>query len=128
MRYLLAGLLVLAACATTSPSTMPDITVSEAAPEKAPPAQSGQARLVPYPGLDVAYVANGQGEVYHCRKRFYCFFDGSWFRADTLHGPWDFVEMKYVPSDLFRARGHLPPALEQSERDENPFVRLVGGE
>lgn len=127
MRFLWV-LTLLAACASApSRLTMPDIHPEAARPDAAPPAQAGAPRLVPYPGLDVSYVANGQGEVYFCRKHYYCWFDDNWFRADTLQGPWDFIEMKYVPGDLFRARGHLPVALERQARDERPLVELVGG-
>ena len=70
----------------------------------------GVAQLVPYPGLGVDFVANAEGEVYHYREVFYTYFDGNWFFAQRLRGPWKFIQMKYVPSDLFRVRGHRPPA------------------
>jgi hypothetical protein len=120
--------ILLAACASApSRVSMPDIRPEAPAPEAAPPAQALVPRLVPYPGLDVSYVANGEGEVYFSRKAYFCFFDGNWFRAETMQGPWDFVEMKYVPGDLFRARGHLPLALERRARGERTLVELVGG-
>jgi hypothetical protein len=119
---------LLAACASgPSRVTMPDIEAAVAAPETAPPSQSVVPTLVPYPGIDVSYVANGEGEVYFCRRGFYCFFDGNWYRADGMSGPWDFVEMKYVPGDLYRARGHLPLALERQAREDGTFVELVAG-
>ncbi len=69
--------------------------------------------LVPYPGNEVEYVSNTKSETYHYRGTYYTYFDDAWFRARNLRGPWKFVEMKYVPSDLFRVRGHVPPSVEQ---------------
>ena len=127
MRYAWVAILFASCTATTQQLSMPDIDAAAVRPESSPPAQTARPKIVPYPGLEVGYVANGDGEIYFCRERFYCYFDGNWFRAETMKGPWDFVEMKYVPGDLFRARGHLPASLEQRERDDNPLIHLVGG-
>ncbi len=110
---LLLAISAFGGCASaTQRLTMPDLAAAEGG-RASPPATSGvEPRLVPYPGLSVFYVANGDGEVYFCGERFYCYFDGEWFHATTMRGPWTFVEMKYVPGDVFRVRGHLPPALE----------------
>ena len=108
---------LVAACGTTAPRlTIPEFTVTERLPDTPPSTRVGTPKLVVYPGLDVAYVANADGEIYFCRKRYFCYFSNNWFRAVTLSGPWSYVEMKYVPSDLFRVRGHLPPALERQGR------------
>lgn len=83
------------------------------APEETPEIRTEAPRAVPYPGLEVAYVANADGEVYLYRGSYYTYFDRHWFQASRIKGPWAYVEMKYVPSDLFRVRGHLPPALRR---------------
>jgi len=70
------------------------------------------ARLVPYPGLEVAYVDGAGVECFHYRGVYYMFSKGNWFYARSLDGAWAYVEMKYVPPDLFRVRGHRPPQLE----------------
>ena len=109
-----AALLVLlgcAACGTTMPFTIPEYRMAQAAPVKAPAGKTNAPQLVPYPGLEVSYVSNTEGDVYQYRSVFYTYFDGNWFCAQGLRGPWNFIEMKYVPSDLFRVRGHKPPQL-----------------
>ena len=111
-RYACLTLVLLgAACAVQKPVTMPDYEIAARTPERAPDPVTRVPRLVPYPGLDVSYVANADGEVYRYREVFYTYFDGNWFYAQRLSGPWVFIEMKYVPPDLFRVRGHLPPTL-----------------
>jgi hypothetical protein len=109
-----AALLVLlgcAGCGTTMPFTIPEYRMAQPSPVKAPAATSSAPQLVQYPGLEVSYVSNTDGDVYHYRNVFYTYFDGNWFCAQGLRGPWNFIEMKYVPSDLFRVRGHKPPTL-----------------
>lgn len=109
LRYL--ALLGCAACGSTMPFTMPETRLAPPPPVKAPAMNAVAPQLVPYPGLEVSYVANADGDVYHYRGVYYAFFDGSWFCAQALRGPWTFIEMKYVPSDLFRVRGHRPSSL-----------------
>jgi len=110
----LLAILGCAACGTTMPFTMPEYRDAPTLPAKAPDVKAVAPQLVPYPGLEVSYVANVDGDVYSYRGVFYSFFDGSWFCAQTLRGPWTFIEMKYVPSDLFRVRGHLPQRVRAS--------------
>ena len=110
-RPVLAALLGCAACGTTMPFTIPEYRLAPPPPEKAPATASLAPQLVAYPGLEVSYVSNADGDVYHYRGVFYSYFDGSWFCAQALRGPWTYIEMKYVPSDLFRVRGHKPPQL-----------------
>ncbi len=105
------GLLACAACGSTMPFTIPEYKLAQPPPGKAPATASVAPQLASYPGLEVAYVANADGDVYHYRGVFYSYFDGNWFCAQALRGPWNFIEMKYVPSDLFRVRGHRPPSL-----------------
>lgn len=108
------GVLVLAlcaACGTTMPFTMPEQRLAPPPPGKTPAVSDAVPHLVAYPGIGVSYVANADGDVYLYRDLYYTFFDGSWFCAQALRGPWSFIEMKYVPSDLFRVRGHRPPSL-----------------
>ena len=100
-----------AACGTTMPFTMPEQRLAPDAPKKAPSVDPVAPHLVAYPGLEVSYVANVDGDVYCYRSVFYTYFDGNWFCAQALRGPWTFIEMKYVPSDLYRVRGHLPQQL-----------------
>ena len=107
----IAALVACAACgATTHSAAMPEYTVEVRAP-KAPRVEVGAPHLVRYPDLDVSYVANAVGEVYHHRRFFYTYFDGDWFYAQHLRGPWKFIEMKFVPPDLFRARAQLPSGV-----------------
>lgn len=110
-RLVLAALLGCAACGTTMPFTIPEYKLAQPPPEKAPAANSVAPQLVPYPGLEVSYISNTDGDVYHYRGVFYTYFDGNWFCAQHLRGPWKFIEMKYVSSDLFRVRGQKPPTL-----------------
>jgi hypothetical protein len=108
------GLLALvgfAACGSTMPFTMPEQRHGADRPSKTPAVSDAIPHLVAYPGIDVSYVANADGDVYRYRDLYYTYFDGSWFCAQALRGPWNYIEMKYVPSDLFRVRGHRPPSL-----------------
>jgi len=105
------GLLACTGCGSTMPFTIPEYKLAQSPPGKSPATASVAPQLASYPGLEVAYVANADGDVYHYRGVFYSYFDGSWFCAQALRGPWSFIEMKYVPSDLFRVRGHRPPSL-----------------
>jgi hypothetical protein len=110
----LLGLLALVACAacgSTMPFTIPEARLAPEPPARLPVVNAVAPHLVAYPGLEVSYVANADGDVYHYRGVFYSFFDGSWFCAQALRGPWIYIEMKYVPSDLYRVRGHKPPQL-----------------
>lgn len=106
-----AAVLLCAACGSTMPFTIPEARLAPQAPAKAPDVQAVAPQLVAYPGLEVSYVANADGDVYCYRGVYYTFFDGSWFCAQALRGPWTFIEMKYVPTDLYRVRGHKPPQL-----------------
>lgn len=110
-RLVLLALLGCAACGTMMPFTMPEERMAPPTPSKAPNVDPVVPHLVAYPGLEVSYVANVDGDVYHYRGLFYTFFDGNWFCAQALRGPWNFIEMKYVPGDLYRVRGHLPQQL-----------------
>lgn len=110
-RLALAALVGCTACGSTMPFTIPEYRMAQLPPEKAPAANSVAPQLVAYPGLEVSYVSNTDGDVYHYRGVYYTYFDGNWFCGQALRGPWNFIEMKYVPSDLFRVRGHRPPSL-----------------
>lgn len=110
-RLSMALFLACAACGTTMPFTIPEYRLAPVAPVKAPAVKTVAPQLVPYPGLEVSYVANADGDVYEYRGAFYTYFDGNWFCAQALRGPWTFIEMKYVPSDLYRVRGHKPSQL-----------------
>ena len=105
------GLLACAACGSTMPFTIPEYKAAPPVPGKSPATADVAPQLIAYPGLEVSYVSNTDGDVYHYRGVFYAYFDGNWFCAQALRGPWNFIEMKYVPSDLFRVRGHRPPSL-----------------
>jgi hypothetical protein len=107
----LATLICLAACGSTMPFTMPEQRHTPPRPGRTPAVSEATPHLVAYPGIEVAYVANADGDVYQYRDLYYTYFDGSWFCAQALRGPWQFIEMKYVPTDLFRVRGHRPPSL-----------------
>lgn len=107
----LAALLGSAACGSTMPFTIPEYRHAATPPEKAPSVKTVAPELVRYPGLEVSYVANADGDVYRYRDAYYTYFDGNWFCSHALSGPWTFLEMKYVPSDLYRVRGHLPQQL-----------------
>jgi len=104
--------LLFAACASTAPAfTIQEREPRRENPDAFPAPLEGDARLVDYPGSDVSYVANVPDEVYEYGGVYYCFLRGHWFRAYELKGPWIFTEMKDVPADLFRVRGHLPPGV-----------------
>ena len=102
-----------------------------AAPEFAPVVTARGAEMIPYPGLDVAYVDFPDAEVYHSQGLFYCFYDGHWFQARSLAGEWTYVEMKRVPRDLFRARGTVPPSVARRgvvEQGPPVTIQRVPGE
>jgi hypothetical protein len=107
----LLALALCAACGSTMPFTMPEQRHAPERPGKTPAVSEAVPHLVAYPGIEVSYVANADGDVYRYRDLYYTYFDGSWFCAQALRGPWNYIEMKYVPSDLFRVRGHRPPSL-----------------
>ncbi|MHC4342728.1 MAG: hypothetical protein ACYSX0_21255 [Planctomycetota bacterium] len=114
-----------AACGSTSngPIPIPEAAV-EPQLERTPRLESDRPRLVPYPGLEVSYVANVDREVYFFRGSFYCYAEERWFRSAVLDGSWAHVQMRYVPADLFRVRGHLPPGVR---RHNDVRVELVAG-
>jgi len=89
----------------------PEPDIEPSSPESTPEISVSAPRLVRYPGVDVDYLVNGEGEVYHLGGRYYCFHEGHWFFAPTMRGDWRHVPMKYVPADLFRVRGRLPPGV-----------------
>ena len=105
--------LALGACSTptAAPYRPPEPSIEAAAPGTAPDIVVDAPRLVRYPGLEIDYVANGDGEIYHLEGRYYCYHDGHWFFSPTMSGDWRHVQMKYVPADLFRVRGRLPPGV-----------------
>ena len=110
----LAGL-ALASCGMTTPlREVPVYDVRAEQPARSPHVPVASAQLVPYPDLEVALVVNDEHEIYHCRGLFFCVEDGSWFYAHGLTGTWTFIETKYVPSSLFRARGHFPPGVDEA--------------
>ncbi len=114
---------LLGACgARTAAITIPDEGFDAEAPTRRPLAQSIHARLIPYPDLEIAYVANAADDTYHFRGIFYTYFDSSWFYARSLRGPWRFLEMKHAPSELFQVRGTRPASVGA------PKVRLVSGD
>lgn len=101
--------LVLAACASTAPPlTIPEHDLNAPAPSVRPQSSGVTPRLVPYADLDVSLVANAEGEVLWHRGVFYTYFNDEWFYTRRLNGQWNFIQMKHVHSDLFRARGRRP--------------------
>ncbi len=105
--YLLFFVLV-AGCATGSRVTMPEPAGRSYAPKTAPAGHVIVPRLVRYRNSGVSYVTNAGGECYSLEGTYYRFHDAHWFYARGLIGPWTHIEMKYVPSDLFRVRGRKP--------------------
>ena len=66
-RLAFAALLGCAACGTTMPFTMPEARLASPPPEKSPPTVAAAPVLVSYPGLEVSYVRNVDGNVYRYR-------------------------------------------------------------
>jgi len=115
----------LGACGARGPAlTIPDYDLSTPAPAVRPTVASVVPRLVGYPGLDISYVANGEGDIYYCRGKFFTFFEGNWFHAKRVQGPWTFIQMKFVPSDCFRVRGQLPPGTGLSKGAATRVLRV----
>ncbi|MGQ0614678.1 MAG: hypothetical protein ACT4PV_13160 [Planctomycetaceae bacterium] len=117
--------LLAAACATPSAASRREgARMTEAPspvkPQATPVARSGPLRLVSYPGLEVSYVLGLDRECYHLRETYYTFQGGNWFYACTPGDAWSYIEMKYVPPDLFRVLGNLPPQLEGRARPPAP--------
>ena len=104
--------LVTAACTTTSPLSLPEPPEVEASPPAPVAARSGTLRRVPYPGLEVSYVIGLGRECYVVRDVYYTFAGGHWFYARAAGDAWSYVEMKYVPPDLFRVLGNRPPEMD----------------
>ncbi len=99
---------LVAGCATGSPVTMPEPAARSDAPVTTPAGHIVVARLVRYPDSEVCYVTNADGVCYSLAGTYYRFQEGHWFYARGLTGPWTHIEMKYVPTDLFRVRGRVP--------------------
>ena len=107
-------LFVLAACATRETSVrLPEHRFDAQPPSASPKALPVAGRLVDYPGIDVAYVAGADSETYLYKGVYYTYYQDNWFKADSIQGPWKFVEMKYVPGDVYRVKGHVPPSLDR---------------
>ncbi len=111
-RAWLAAWLLAAACATPSSLSLREDEEAQPSPRTTPVVRSGPLRLVPYPGLEVSYVLGLDRECYHQSGVYYTFQGGNWFFARTPGDAWSYIEMKYVPPDLFRVLGNLPPQLE----------------
>jgi len=106
------GCALLACGATRTESiSMPDESYAAASPPARPPGQSVEAKLVRFPGREVDYVANADRETFHFRRIYYTYYNHSWFYAESMRGPWRFVEMKYAPAELFAVRGTTPPRV-----------------
>jgi len=124
-------MLLLAMCAGCAHTPAP-MTIPEYVPEDEVASIDVQPRivaeiepeLVEYPGLGVQLVANVAEETYCYHDRFYCFVEGRWFRSEAMRGPWGAVSMKYVPVEIYRVRGHLPPSLEEEARERNKSARI----
>jgi len=107
---------ILGGCSAPGPALMiRDYDLSVQPPAARPEVAPVVPRLVRYPGLDISYVANGEGDTYCCRGEFFTFFEGNWFMAKNMQGPWTFIQMKFVPSDCFRVLGQLPPGTGLSK-------------
>ena len=78
-------------------------------PEATPVGFSIVPDLIPYPDSEVSCVANAGAPCYRFRDTYYRIVDSHWFYAHMLAGPWEHVEMKYVPVEVFRVCGTVPP-------------------
>lgn len=54
-------------------------------------------RVVVVPKTPVYYVPDTTYNVFVYEKRYYSFYDGAWFLADSHRGPWVFVATDRVP-------------------------------
>ena len=80
---------------------LPTIVLRTTAAELVP--ISGQPKLVPVEGTELAYVANSPADIFvHHNTDWYVLLSGRWFSAGSLKGPWSHVDSGKLPSD-FRA-------------------------
>jgi hypothetical protein len=109
---------LLGACANKKPLTMPEPAILVEAPKVVPVGHIMVPQLVPYPESEVSCVTNAGRNCYALKGTYYRFLRGNWFYATLLAGPWNFVEMKYVPQEIFQVHGQLPPGIDSvPERD-----------
>jgi hypothetical protein len=62
-------------------------------------------RVVLIPGTRVYYAPETVANVFVVSGVWYNFYGGHWYRGRSYHGPWVFVNDRYVPYGLRR----LPP-------------------
>ena len=96
-------------CGTSREVSIAEPPERSVRPDATPVGFSIVPDLVPYPDSDVSYVANADAPCYRLHDTYYRIVDGHWFYARMLLGPWEHVEMKYVPVEVFRVCGAVPP-------------------
>ena len=64
----------------------------------------GVPDYVSIPGTDLLYVSNTSGHIFEYidDQRVYVLLGGRWFKAPSLHGPWQFVAPEKLPADFRR--------------------------
>ncbi|MEE8107271.1 MAG: hypothetical protein V3T86_17180 [Planctomycetota bacterium] len=113
---------LLGACASRKALTMPEPVTLASAPKVVPAGHVMVPHLVAYPDSDVSCVTNAGRHCYVLKGTYYRFLGGNWFYATLLAGPWTFIEMKYVPEDIFRVHGQLPPGVDSIEERDLPGI------
>jgi len=113
---------LLGACANRTSLTLPEPPSIAKAPSVVPAGHVIVPRLVAYPESDVSCVTNAGRYCYVLNGTYYRFLRGNWFYATLLAGPWNFAEMKYVPQEIFRVHGQLPPGVESIEERGLPGI------
>lgn len=105
----------------TSPVRAADVHVGVHIGIPAPPVISFPAppRLVVVPGVpSVYYAPDVDVNFFTYGDRYYTYYDGGWFWAYDTHGPWTYVERRYVPA----------PVLRVPTRYYHVAPRIVGGD
>ncbi len=92
---------------------------STRAERHAPPPVTVAPALAPIAGSPVVYVANWHEDIFVFESRWYRPYDGLWYRAASVRGPWMAISPSFVPRPVLtvpaghRARVVPGPALVQ---------------
>jgi hypothetical protein len=68
----------------------------------------GEPQYKPIPGTGLEYVENSNANVFRLGSEYYVLISGRWFKGESLHGPWSFVDGKELPADFSKIPADNP--------------------